>query len=116
VVARQELPGDGGTVNMRPLLRLIRGEGKADDAEPNPRYRVIVDVEVDDADELLAFVEQMHRRWFTDEHAEAWKAGERDLGVSVAEALVVLNQNPPHIGLTLESVTVEELASTSPAS
>ncbi len=92
---------------MRPLLALLKGEGKPE--ATGPRYRLTVDVIVDDEDELERFVDSMHRRWFTDEHAEARRAAERDLGKDIAEALIVLNQNPARIGIEVAGITVEEL-------
>ena len=94
---------------MRPLLALLKGEGKGDDVPEGPRYQLIVDVIVDDEDELEQFVDAMHRRWFTDEHAEARRQAPRDVGRDVAEALIVLNQNPPRIGIDVQAITVEEL-------
>ena len=50
---------------------------------------------VEDEKVLLDFCEQMHARWFTPEEAAKWRASDPPLLEQVAEAVVLLNNNPP---------------------
>ena len=65
---------------MRPLLAVLKGEGRSDAEPEGPRFRLTVDVVVDDEEELEEFVDARAGRGGGADRAESEPAAHRDRG------------------------------------